>query len=98
MSEEEQDALIGRLVIERAKARRESALLWSEITSTSILMGNISGTMAGNAPNLEMVASRLDELSTRGGLERLRDQINERKALDARIAEISKTLKDAGAE
>lgn len=98
MSDEEQDALIGRLFRERSKAQRQSALLLSEISATSILMGNISGMIGGKTPDVEMVLSRIEEISTRGGLEGLRDRINERKSLDARVAEISKTLKDAGVE
>ncbi len=84
--------------MERTKARRQSALLWSEISGTSILLGNISGNVGGKNPEMEIVLAKIEEILKRGSLEKLRDQILERRAFDTRITEISKTLKDAGAE
>jgi hypothetical protein len=98
MSEEQQQAIIGRLVIERTKAQQQSTLLWSEIKSTSILLGNLTGNFGVQNPSMDFALSKIDEILNRGGLEKLRDQVTERKALDARVAEISATLKGAGAE
>ena len=98
MSEEDQAALIGRLVIERARAQQQSTLLWSEIKSTGNLLGNISGNFGVQNPDMDFALSKIDEIFKRGGLEKLRDQISERMALNARVAEITATLKGAGAE
>jgi hypothetical protein len=98
MSNEQQQAIIGRLVIERSDAQKQGALLWSEIQRMGVLMGNISGnfSLRNSNPDMDFALSKIDEISKRGGLEKLRDQIIERKALETRIAEITATLKDAG--
>ena len=61
VSTEDQEALIGRLLMERTKARRQSALLWSEISGTSILLGNISGNVGGKNPEMEIVLAKIEE-------------------------------------
>ncbi len=81
MSTEEQEALIGRLVIERTKAQQQSALLWSEMRSTCGLLGNIWGNFGVQNPDMDFALSKIDEITKRGGLEKLRTQIIERKSV-----------------
>lgn len=98
MSADEQEALIGRLVIERKRAQQQSALLWSEILDVVILFGNISGNVGGKNQSMDFVLAKIEEVLKRGGLEKLKERISERNALNARIADITETLKAAGAE
>lgn len=99
MSIEEQDSAIGKLSRERTQAKRESALLLRQIKDTGKALSGVTHIlMMEFRPDLPAGLKEVDKLISAGGLDYLKKTIAEYLDLQRKIAEISASLRDAGAE
>lgn len=100
MSTDEQMAAIGRLSVERAEARREAALLESEIEKFRQKVGNLTSLLSypGDPAKVSSALSHAEGMIAAGGFERLRQALVELAAAKQRIADIGQTMRNAGAE
>jgi hypothetical protein len=101
MSVDEQDLAIGKMSRQRAGDRRQMAILAQEIKDRAADLSKGAAILMRGVPNLGEMETALviiKEIHARGGLERLRDAIGEYAILHRREAELSVSLRDAGAE
>ena len=98
MSDEEQMAVIGRLVSALSDAKRQHSLLAHQIEQMGEQVWNGSARVMrpGNPEALRLGLSILNPLIDQGGLEKLRSMILEYQVLSVRISEMNKTLEQAG--
>jgi hypothetical protein len=99
MSETEQLTAIGRLVTERSSARRHFGLLGQQIRDTGTKLYE-AGTALTRMDMRELAKglSLIEALISQGGLDGLQTAITEYQRLQARIAELTASLNQAGAE
>jgi hypothetical protein len=100
MTTDEQIIVIGKLTMERAAANRQHALLNSEIGRFQTRLYDISKLLAytDDPERMTETSSLLDSVVSDGGLDRLKTLLAEHQSTLRRASEITKTLKDAGAE
>jgi hypothetical protein len=99
MSQDEQMVAIGKLVTERAAARRELALLARRIKDAGSSMSYLGNVLArDSARDLNEVTRGVDRLVSLGGLDGINKDVRDHQAIERRIAELSNSLKEAGAE
>jgi hypothetical protein len=99
MSSDERKNRIGDLILKRKDANEQIALLLEEIRE----WGRDLGTMQTFLTPYDLSASGravevIDKLIPRGGLNHLRSAITDYLSLMNTVRDLSKTLKDAGAE
>lgn len=87
-----QDVAIGRMVLERADAKRQCGLLYAQISEWSHRTKQL-GEGSG-ADGLKIV----DWMIAAGGMDRLKQIFTECDVLNQRLEEIAKSMKDAGVE
>jgi len=98
MSTEEQQAAIGRLVMERSEAKRVSALLGQEIGQIKEKLNFLASSL-GRTDTQSYLSKSLELtniLISAGGLDALHQKVSEYKLLAQRIEEIDLTLRNAG--
>jgi hypothetical protein len=101
MSEDDQNAAIGRMMKERAEARREIALLSEDIRNKARLLQEAANYLSRGAAGVTDMAtglSLLDRLNLANGMARYRASIEECRALLERVDEITASLRNAGVE
>lgn len=100
MSTDEQLVAIGRLSVERAEARREAALLESEVEKIRQRLMGLSTLLSylSEPAKIEAAISHAEGMIAAGGLDRLRQSLAELVAAKRRAADIGQTLRNAGAE
>ena len=99
MSVDERMAAIGKLVTDRTQARQASALLGQEIREAGQAMEEAGAIIRReHMPQLGVAVTKLNELISAGSLLKLREKILDFQVLENRIEELSKSLKDSGAE
>jgi hypothetical protein len=97
MSREDEIMAAGKLALERAAAKKQRALLQSNIESTGkdlLLLGKYFSQ--GSTENFPAGLRGLKELIARESIERLLPEVEEYLALTERSAELDKRAKDAG--
>jgi hypothetical protein len=99
MSNDEQMAAIGKLVTERTQARHAAVGLGQEIRDAGNALDEVAAIiMREHMPLLGIAVVKLNELINAGNLQKLREKILDYQVLESRIAELSKSLQDCGAE
>lgn len=101
MSHEEQAATVGRLVLERADINRQCSLLFNEIQEWGTRVGKLSGDLSryqSPSKNVDESIGLVDGMIAAGGADRLRKILDEYRAFGQKVADISQTLRNAGAE
>ena len=99
MSTDERMAAIGKLVTERTQARQASVLLGQQIRDAGKALEEAGAIIRReHLPQLGVAATKLNELINAGGLQKLREKILDYQVLESRIGDLSKSLKDSGAE
>jgi hypothetical protein len=98
MSTEEQQALIGRMVMERADAIRKRALLQQKISEyraeLEVLLRFLYPTNINTEGSIKVVAT----LIKMGGLDQLNEVLTESHSLHERVTQLALTLKEAGVD
>ena len=99
MSTEAQLAAIGKLVTERTQARQASVVLGQQIRDVGKALDEVGSIiMREHMPQLGVAVTKLNELISAGSLLKLREKILDFQVLENRIGDLSKSLKDSGAE
>lgn len=100
MSNEEQQAMIGRLVMERAEANRKRALLDQELKRYPGKLNSLAADLSRTDSHERMAQAinTLDGLIAAGGLDRLKEIVGEYRTLTQQVTDLSQTLRNAGAE
>jgi hypothetical protein len=100
MSNEDQMAVIGKLVTERAQAKREMALLITQIKQYGPLINTCGAELVREQPptNLRKVLGSIDGIIQKGGIDTLRVMLMEYVALEDRVVSATQSLHAAGAE
>jgi hypothetical protein len=100
MSTEDKAAAIGRLVMERQEAKAQYTLLMKEVGDQAkelAALGNMLGSVASSEAEQNGVAL-LDQLIAKGGLNRLKTTVDQRRGLRSRIEELDKMAAKIGIE
>ena len=99
MSTEAQLAAIGKLVTERTQGRQASVLLGQQIRDVGHALDEVGSIiMREHMPQLGVALIKLNELINAGNLQKLREKILDYQVLETRIEDLTKSLKDSGAE
>jgi hypothetical protein len=98
MSTEDQNAMIGKLHLERSSAKRESALLKSQIKEANHLLYGANHALSAHEFGVSDALKNVDALIATGGLDALKIAMERYIELQAKIADLSATLRGAGAE
>jgi hypothetical protein len=99
MSTDERMAAIGKLVTERTQARQAAVLLGQQIRDAGKALDEVGAIiMREHMPQLGVALIKLNELINAGNLQQLREKILDYQVLEGRIGDLSKSLKDSGAE
>lgn len=100
MSTDEQMILVGRLTMEKAEANRQRALLGSELRKLVDPLQKLASclTQPDDETRMGVASVTLEELISKGSLEHVRQLVSEVQEAVKRTKEISKTLREAGAE
>jgi hypothetical protein len=100
MSNEEQMATVGRLVTERAQAKREMALLMAALKEYGTLLHACGAELVRQQPptNPGEALKSVEGVFQKGGFDNLRKLLMEYIALEDRVATVTQSLHAAGAE
>ncbi len=100
MSTEEQMTMIGRLSVERAEARRECALLESELAKIREKLGSVQSGLSctGDSRRMAALMGDVEGLIASGGFDRIRKALSELQVASQKITDIGQTLRNAGAD
>ncbi len=97
MSNEDQVVAVGRLALERAEAKRQLALIQTGVDSMARDLGLLGKWMSPTmAENYDNGLKLLSEIISRGGLEKLKSNVESAISLRERIADLDKRAKEAG--
>jgi hypothetical protein len=97
MSNEDQMAVIGRMVTERAEARRTAALLLHQMQATGNAFYAIGADLRSPI-HLSKTLGYVDELIKNGGLDALRKNLVEYTQLQVTLGHLEQKIKEAGIE
>jgi hypothetical protein len=101
MSEQDQDAVIGRLVKERADVRRQLALLREDIRDRGRVLQETGNRLSQSTPDessLQTGIGMLGQLEASNAISRLKAAVEDCHRLTVRDREINTALKNAGIE
>ena len=101
MSSDEQSREIGRLVLERAALKQESALVLRKIQDAGKALGLAGAQLMRNCPTADDLSEGLlllDGVLRFGDIRALRESVAHYQALQERIATLAETLRAAGVD
>jgi dTDP-D-glucose 4,6-dehydratase len=97
MSTSEQAAVIGQLVMDRAEAKREQALLTAKIRSCAEKLGSLSHSVkySLDAERLQKAKTTAAEIEAEGGMVALTGWLADYERVSEKIAGLETTLRAA---